>query len=77
MKSLTQKDLSKITGCRPYLIRYYFECGYLPVERESTGPGDPVLYHPDAVEVIRERMARRQPQAAEECGAGSLDGPGQ
>lgn len=62
-KGLTLKDLVESTGCKPYLIQYYAQCGYLPILRPSTGPGYPTLYDPSAIDVIRERMARRQPQA--------------
>lgn len=58
-RSLTQKELVKLTACRPYLIRYYYECGYLPVDKESTGPGDPVIYKPAAIGIIKKRMAEK------------------
>lgn len=61
---LTQKELVKITKCPPYLVRYYCECGYLPVERESAGPGHPVVYAPGAIDIIRKRMERSQRQSA-------------
>ena len=54
---LTRKDLVKATACPPYLIRYYAECGYLPVIKQSSGPGVPTIFHPDAVLVIKQRMA--------------------
>lgn len=56
---LTQKKLVKITGCPPYLVRYYCDCGYLPIEKESAGPGDPVIYKPAAIGVIKKRMAKK------------------
>ncbi len=74
-RTLARKDLVEATGCPPYLIAYYTQCGYLPIIRPSSGAGRPIIYHPDAISVVRERMASRQPKAAEECEAGSLDGP--
>ncbi len=57
-EGFTRKQLVDLTGCRPYLIDYYRSCGYLPILRDSTGPGIPVLYHPDAISVIRKLMER-------------------
>lgn len=62
---LTRKDIVAATNCPPYLVAYYSQCGYLPILRPSTGSGNPILYDPRATDVIRERMARQQPQAAE------------
>lgn len=62
---LTRKEIIKATGCPPYLVTYYTTCGYLPVLHPSTGPGDPVIYHPDAVDVIQGRMARRRREMIE------------
>lgn len=70
---LTRKELVEATGCPPYLIAYYYQCGYLPILRPSTGPGDPVLYRPDALDVIRERMSRRRPQNVDK-GMDTLNG---
>ncbi len=54
-QGITRKRLSQITGCPPYVIAYYRDCGYLPIIRPSKGPGHPIIYHPDAIKVIRER----------------------
>lgn len=59
-QGLTRGALVKATGCRHYLIAYYSQCGYLPILRPSTGPGDPILYHPDAVRVIKDRQRKKQ-----------------
>ncbi len=65
-QGLTRGSLVKATGCPPYLVDYYRDCGYLPILRPSTGPGDAVLYHPDAVNVIRRRQARKRSLEAEQ-----------
>ena len=56
---LTRGQLVEVTGCPPYLVSYYSQCGYLPIARPSPGPGTPILYDPRAVEVIQIRMRRR------------------
>ena len=56
---LTRRMLVKETGCPPYLIAYYRDCGYLPIIKPSKGPGDPVLYHPDAIKIVRERRGKQ------------------
>ena len=65
-RGLGRKELIAATGCPPYLIDYYRDCGYLPILRPSTGSGDPVLYHPDAVEVIRQRRGKRLGHSADD-----------
>ncbi len=52
---LTRKELAEKTGCQGYLIAYYTSCGYLPILRPSTGPGNPVIYHLDAIKIIQAR----------------------
>ncbi len=64
-KQLTKRELVKATGCPPYLIAYYSQCGYLPILRPSTGSGNPILYGPSAIDVIRERMERNQRRGAD------------
>ena len=59
-QGLTRRALVKATGCPPYLVAYYSQCGYLQILRPSTGPGDPIIYHPDAVRVIQERQRKKQ-----------------
>lgn len=58
-EGLTRKELVEATGCAPYLIRYYTECGYLPMIKQSSGPGHPVVFHRDAISEIKRRMAQR------------------
>ena len=49
-KGLTRKQLANASGAQPYIITYLFDTGRLPVIRQSSGPGDPTLYHPDSVD---------------------------
>lgn len=64
-KGLTRKELVKATGIPPYLIAYYTQCGYLPVIKQSTGPGNPIIYHPNAVRVVQERRGEKQSVVAD------------
>lgn len=56
---LTKRDLVEATGCPPYLIAYYTQCGYLPLIKRSSGPGHPNIFDPRAIEVITKRMLNR------------------
>ncbi len=62
-QGLTRKEMVQATGCAPYLVAYYGQCGYLPIIKPSTGPGDPVLFDAAAIEIIKERMSRKQRMA--------------
>lgn len=70
-EGLTRRQLVKATGCKPYFVDYCRSCGYLPILRDSAGPGAPVIYHPNAIKVINKRMARlssNSPMDADEDG---------
>ena len=58
-RHLTRKQLMKATGAMPYLISYLTETGRLPLIRPALGHGSPNLYHPDAIQVIRTYLERR------------------
>ena len=58
-KSLSKKQLRTETNCPGYIIDYLNDCGRLPIAKESEGPWYPTLYHPDAVNVINEHLAKR------------------
>lgn len=60
LNGLTRRELARLTGEKPFRIAYLYQNDYLPVLRPSPGPGTPVLFHPDAVEVIRNRMRIRR-----------------
>ena len=55
-KGITRKDIVTATGAPPYLVKYYSDCGYLPILRESDGPGHPIIYDPRAVEIAMQRF---------------------
>ena len=55
-KSLTRKQLVKLTGAKPYTIAYLKDCGKLPLFRDSHGIGYPTLYDPSAVEIVKEHI---------------------
>ncbi len=57
-KGLTRKQLVLATGCKPFLVDYCRSCGYLPILREAAGPGIPVLYDPESIPIIKDRMAK-------------------
>lgn len=55
---LNRTELQKATGVPAYLITYLRDCGRLPIVHESEGRGFPTLYHPDAIKVIKEHLAK-------------------
>ena len=55
----TLKQIQSATGCPPYVIKYLADCNRLPLARSSQGRGYPRLYHPDAIEIIKEHMVKR------------------
>lgn len=57
---LTKRELVAATGCPPYLIAYYTDCKYLPLIKKSSGPGNPNVYHRDAIDIVKKRMAERR-----------------
>ena len=58
-EQITQKNLVELTGAPPYIIKYLNACKRLPVIQESFGIGYPVLYHPDAIQIIKEHLNKR------------------
>ena len=58
-QGLVLKDLVKTTGAPRHVIDYLVGLGRLPLIRESSGPGYARIFHPDAVKIITEHMARR------------------
>ncbi len=53
-KNLTRKELSQLTGVKPYLIAYYTSLGRLPLIHESLGAGDYNVYHPESINILLE-----------------------
>ena len=50
---LTRKYLAKRTGAQPYQIYYLTTIGELPLIHEATGRGDANVYHPDAIDILK------------------------
>ena len=57
-KSLTIGELSKRTGTPYYVCQYLDRIGKLPKEKESTGKGDPSIFHQDAVQIVIDHIRR-------------------
>jgi hypothetical protein len=57
-QSLSRKQLKAQTGASGYIIDYLNDCNRLPVELKSKGRGYPTLYHPDAVQVVKEHLLK-------------------
>lgn len=58
-KSLTRKQLVKLTGAKPYTIAYLKDCGKLPIVRDSKGIGYPTLYDPSSVEIVKNHIKKQ------------------
>ncbi len=57
-QGLTLKEVSKETGAPYYTIQYLSKCNRLPKLKESSGPGYPNLFHPDAVKIVKDHLAK-------------------
>ena len=55
-KTITRKQLRLLTGCPGYTISYLYDCGRLPIIKESKGKGYPVLFDPKAIDVIEDHI---------------------
>lgn len=55
---LTLKELVHETGAPPHVIRYLHGLGRLPIQRQSHGPGYPILYSNDAVLIVKEHLMK-------------------
>ena len=58
-KTITKKDIRKELKCPGYVIDYLYDCGRLPVVRESKGHGYPRLYDPSAVDKVKKHLAKQ------------------
>ncbi len=63
---LTRKRLMHATGAMPFLISYLTETGRLPLLRPASGHGYPNIYHPDAIQILKEYLERRNPSKTDE-----------
>ena len=57
-KSLTRKQLVKLTGAKPYTIAYLKDCGSLSIIKESSGSGYPIIYHSDCVDIVKRHLQK-------------------
>ncbi|MCH8273123.1 MAG: hypothetical protein IIB41_07695 [Candidatus Marinimicrobia bacterium] len=58
-KTLTKRELQKITGAPAYVITYLRECNKLPITKESIGRGYSTVYDFNAIEVIKEHLKKQ------------------
>ena len=59
MKNLTLGKLVKITGAKPYQIKYLHSLGKLQTVRGSQGAGIPIIYNPSAVDTVKKHLAKQ------------------
>lgn len=55
-KQLTKKQLIAQTGAPPYTIDYLYRCNRLPIIKESSGSGYPVIFHPDCIDIVKKHL---------------------
>lgn len=53
---LTRKTLIKETGATINQIAYLRDMGRLPIKHNTTGAGRPIVYEPEAIEVVLEHL---------------------
>ena len=58
-QSLNRTQLCKATGAPGYVIIYLKDCGRLPIAKESRGRGYPTLYAPEAIQIVKDHMNKR------------------
>ena len=56
---ITLKDLQDKTDAQAYVIHYLKGCKRLPIVQESKGRGYPTLYHPDAIQIVKDHLSKR------------------
>lgn len=58
-QNLTLSRLVKLTGAKPYQVKYLHSLGKLPVVRDSQGAGIPIIWDSEAVAILRNYIAKR------------------
>ncbi len=58
-KKLTLKKIAEQAGCEPYVVRYLLDCRRLKIVQESKGPGYPVLFHQDSIDIVKAHINKR------------------
>lgn len=59
-KQLTKKQLVERTGAQPYTIDYLYRCSRLPIIKESSGSGYPIIFHPDCIEIVKAHLRKHR-----------------
>jgi hypothetical protein len=57
-ETYTLSKLVKITGAKPYIIKYLHSLGSLETANESRGQGYPIKWTAKAIPVIKEHIAK-------------------
>jgi hypothetical protein len=55
---LTRKAICKITGATINQIAYLRDLKVLPVVQQSAGPGFPVIYSEEAIDVVKQHIQK-------------------
>jgi hypothetical protein len=58
-KPLFKRELVKLTGCPPYIVEYLYRCNRLPIVKHSIGPGYPIVFHADSIQIIKNHLSKR------------------
>ena len=58
MDLLTRKTIIKRTGAPTWLVDYLKANNRLPIEKDSTGSGNPVIFKPEAIEIIINHLSK-------------------
>jgi len=56
---ITLKQLVDLTGAPYYIINYLKETNRLPIAKNSQGRGYPTIYTREAVEIIKQHLAKQ------------------
>ena len=54
LERLTLKILTERTGAPFYIIRYLYLCRRLPILKDTKGRGNPIIFHPDSIEIVKD-----------------------
>jgi len=57
--SLNRNQLCKATKAPAWLIVYLNGCHKLPIVQESQGRGYPTLYHPEAIQIVKDHLKKQ------------------
>ena len=57
-EQLTLKTLTESTGAPFYTIRYLYLCQRLPILKDTEGRGNPIIFHPDSIEIVKDHLRK-------------------